>query len=253
MNEIITPCTHSDLPAPVIAEIEAATARIKDRMARTVADIIEIGGDLALAKERLGHGNFLAWLDTEFRMSDQTARNFMNVAKRFSKSKTVLDLPMTQAALYLLAAPSTDDDVVDAALAKAEAGEKVGKPEVEGLKKTLTEQKAKAAPDEQREAVKAVNLGHAKDVREVLPETERKKGKSRRTSAEIRLDNFDHAIRAISNTCSCLPKIDVPNLDSKRRALAVADLRNAGEQIQKLIEAIQHSHEESETARRPKS
>lgn len=28
---------------------------------------------------------------------------------------------------------------------------------------------AKAAPDEQREAVKAVNLGHVKDVREVLP------------------------------------------------------------------------------------
>ena len=40
-------------------------------MARTVENIIEIGRDLALAKERLGHGNFLAWIDAEFGMSDQ--------------------------------------------------------------------------------------------------------------------------------------------------------------------------------------
>ncbi len=33
---------------------------------------------------------------------------------------------------------------------------------------------AKAPPDEQREAVRAVNLGHAKDVREVLPGAEEK-------------------------------------------------------------------------------
>ena len=141
MNEI-APFNYSDLSATEAAELEAVTARIKARMARTVENIIEIGRDLALAKKRLGHGNFLAWIDAEFGMSDQTARNFMNVARRFSKSKTVLDLPMTQAALYLLAAPSTDDEVVDAALAKAEAGEKVGKPEVEGLKKALTKQKA---------------------------------------------------------------------------------------------------------------
>ncbi len=31
---------------------------------------------------------------------------------------------------------------------------------------------AKATPEDQREAVKAVNLGHAKDVREVLPGAE---------------------------------------------------------------------------------
>ncbi len=245
MTEIITTFTYSGLSATAAAELEAATARIKARMARTVENIIEIGCDLTLVKERLGHGNFLAWIDAEFGMSDQTARNFMNVARRFSKFKTVLDLPMTQAALYLLAAPSTDDDVVDAALAKAKTGEKVGKSEVEGLKKELTKQKAPSIKKEERD--------RAKDVREVLPETEGKRGKSRRTSAEVHLDNFDHAIRAISTVCSCLPKIDVPNLDSKRRSLAVADLRNAGEHIQDSIEIIQHSHEEDEPARRMKS
>ena len=31
MNEITTPFTHTGLPAPVAAEVEAATTRIKDR------------------------------------------------------------------------------------------------------------------------------------------------------------------------------------------------------------------------------
>ena len=245
MNEIITPFNYSDFPAPVAAELEAVTTRIKDRLARTTEDIIEIGRDLTLAKERLGHGNFLAWLDTEFRMSDQTARNFMNVARRFSKSQSLLDLPMTQEALYLLAAPSTDDDVVDAALAKAEAGEKIGKPEVEGLKKTLTEQKAKATHDEQREAVEAVNLGDAKEVRDVLPAA-KGKSKSRRTKAEIRLDKFDHAFEYVVSTNSLLPSIDVPNLDSKRLCRVLADLRNMDKIIQEYIKTIQRALDENQ-------
>ncbi len=46
MNEIITPFTYTDLSAPVAAELQAATMRIKVRMARTVEDIIATGRDL---------------------------------------------------------------------------------------------------------------------------------------------------------------------------------------------------------------
>ena len=41
MSDIITPFAYSDLPAPVAAEVEAATARIKDRLTRQVKDIVE--------------------------------------------------------------------------------------------------------------------------------------------------------------------------------------------------------------------
>jgi hypothetical protein len=108
---------------------------------------------------------------------------------------------------------------------------------------------AAADPEDQREAVKAVNLGEANDVRDVLPKAEGKRGKSRRTKEEIRLDNFDHAIQTISNTCSCIPMIDVPDLDSKRRSRALADLRNAAKHIEEFV----HAHEENEPARRMKS
>ncbi|KKK66329.1 hypothetical protein LCGC14_2965200 [marine sediment metagenome] len=100
----------------------------------SVEDIIEIGRELTAAKKTLGHGHFLPWIDAEFGMSDQTARNLMNVHERFGKSKRLLDLEVSQEALYLLAAPSTEPEVVDAAMEKAEAGEKVGKAEVEEIK-----------------------------------------------------------------------------------------------------------------------
>ena len=102
---------------------------------------------------------------------------------------------------------------------------------------------ATADPEDQREAVKAVNLGEAKDVREVLPETEGKRAKSRRTSWEIRIDNFDHAIQHITYACSLFPQVDVPKLDSKRRSQALADLRTAGKHIQEATKTIQHAEE----------
>ncbi len=91
--------------------------------------------DLHAVKKALGHGRFTPWIEAEFGMSDQTARNFMNVATRFPKSKSLLDLKFTKEALYLLAAPSTDGEVVEVVMEKAEAGEKIGKAEVDAIKK----------------------------------------------------------------------------------------------------------------------
>ena len=107
---------------------------------------------------------------------------------------------------------------------------------------------AKATPDEQREAVKAVNLGHAKDVREVLPETERKKGKSRRTSAEIRLDNFNHAVRAIVRILFSLQSFDVPPLNDGQLSQVEPDLRNAAKALSKFIKTVQRAHDENQAS-----
>ena len=117
---------------------------------------------------------------------------------------------------------------------------------------------ADATPEEQREAVKAVCLGHAKDVREILGKgakgrVEELKGKSRRTSEEIDANNFDYSFQSILRTCSVVPVIDVPNLDSEQRSQYLARLQPAIEQLQNFKEAIQGSHEENEPARRQAS
>jgi hypothetical protein len=68
--------------------------------------IITIGQALIRQKEALPHGSFLSWIESEFGMGEQTARNMMNVAKKFGKSPTVGDLSVT--ALYELASSTAD-------------------------------------------------------------------------------------------------------------------------------------------------
>lgn len=82
----------------------------------------------------MGHGNFLAWLDAEFEMKEQTARNFMNVAAVYgAKSPIVGDLKPT--ALYELAAPKTPLEVREEIEKMIEAGEVVTKATVQELRR----------------------------------------------------------------------------------------------------------------------
>lgn len=133
MNDV-TKFEYAEMPTADQVAVRAAAERIRVRMKRTVEDIIAIGSDLLTVKARLPHGEFLPWVEVEFGMSDQTARNFMNVAQRYSdKSKTVLDL--SPRVLYELAAPSTPEPIRQAVEAKAKAGESISVVEVQRLKR----------------------------------------------------------------------------------------------------------------------
>lgn len=87
------------------------TASIKMSMRKTFYEIVFIGKKLIEAKGVLEHGRFLAWVKTEFEMSHQTAYNFMRLAEKEEKLKTVLNFPLK--ILYELSAPSTPDCVID--------------------------------------------------------------------------------------------------------------------------------------------
>ncbi len=113
-------------------EIEKATDRIKMRMSRTVEDIVEIGKDLMGVKDRLGHGEFLNWIEHEFGMTERTAQNLMSVAKEFgTKYEMVSYLKFSPKVLYQLAAPSTPEEVKTRAITAAEAGEKVTNKDID--------------------------------------------------------------------------------------------------------------------------
>ena len=139
-----TLAVYSDLKPSLQVSLNDAADRIRDRLRHTIANIIEIGHDLNAVKTTLGHGRFLPWIEAQFGMSEQTARNFMNVATRFPKSQSLLDLKITKEALYMLSAPSTDVEVVDVAVEKAQAGEKVGKAEVDQIKQELKTEQEKS-------------------------------------------------------------------------------------------------------------
>lgn len=92
--------------------VHEKTQAIHSRLKRTAEDIIAIGQDLRAVKARLGHGQFMPWLQAEFEMSRQTAHDFMRVAERFgNESRNFLHLSVS--VLYELAAPSTPDTIIE--------------------------------------------------------------------------------------------------------------------------------------------
>jgi hypothetical protein len=87
---------YAGLPAETRDIVRSAAARIRERRQRQIEDIIAIGRDLLLVKERLGPGQFLAWLQVEVALSERSAQNDMQVAEEFeAKSATVADLAPT--------------------------------------------------------------------------------------------------------------------------------------------------------------
>jgi Protein of unknown function (DUF3102) len=101
-------------------------AVIRARGKRVIGDIIEIGRRLTEAKKIAGHGNWLPWLEREFGWSVSTADRFVqvyeNVGTKFV-NMTNLDLPVS--GLYLLAAPSTPENVRAEITERVATGEKI--------------------------------------------------------------------------------------------------------------------------------
>jgi len=104
--------------------VQQRTSEIKALMKRAASDIIDIGQKLIEVKARLGHGEFTPWLNTEFDWSWDTAKRFMRVAEVF-QNQQIADYQIAPSALYLLAAPSTPEDVRTDIIARAEQGETI--------------------------------------------------------------------------------------------------------------------------------
>jgi hypothetical protein len=104
--------------------LREAAARIRQRMARTAKDIVEIGRELIAVRDRVGRGNFLPWIAREFGMSDQTAYRFIHVAKNMA-DQIPHGVEFPPAVLYALAAPSTPEEVRTEITERAAAGETV--------------------------------------------------------------------------------------------------------------------------------
>ena len=80
----------------------------------------------------LPHGQWEAWLRSEFDWSLSTALNMIRVAERF-KSVNLTDLRLDVSSLYLLAAPSTPQGAQAEAVALAQNGEAISVPRVKAL------------------------------------------------------------------------------------------------------------------------
>lgn len=114
--------------------VQNAARRIKPRLKRASQDIFDSGRELISIKDKLPHGEWGPWLETEFGLSERMAHNWMNVARRLDvKSSKFAELPVS--VLYLLASPSTRVEVIEQVKEQLDEGIR---PTVADIKKLTT-------------------------------------------------------------------------------------------------------------------
>ncbi|MFN6514077.1 MAG: DUF3102 domain-containing protein [Nostoc sp. CreGUA01] len=105
--------------------IQQRTGEIKERLRRSAQDIWEIGQKLAEVRSQLKHGQFESWLKAEFDWSRRTAYNFINVYETLAERANLAQIDIATSALYLLAAPSTPQNVREEFLQRAHEGQTI--------------------------------------------------------------------------------------------------------------------------------
>lgn len=118
-----------------LANLETITTEIKFFLGKAVQDFIEVGKRLITAKAMLPHGTWRDWLEDNFKLSQDTATNFMNIAKRFgTNSETFRNFSYSQlTALSKL--PAADMKIF--LVATAEAGNPAESLSVRDLHKAI--------------------------------------------------------------------------------------------------------------------
>lgn len=106
-------------------EVIAAAERIRGCFGRAVMETIQIGRDLLFIKSALPHGEFLPYLDKEFALSDDTAQNYMNLAKLYKGRQIPNASEFGLTALINLAKPSTPKPAIEEAVERQSNGEQM--------------------------------------------------------------------------------------------------------------------------------
>ena len=90
-------------------EIKGYLNQTKQNYIDIANNTIEIGKRLIQAKSLVQHGQWQAWLQNNFKLTDRTARNFMQCAKRFGKTEIDFRFQATQM-IAMLALPEADTE-----------------------------------------------------------------------------------------------------------------------------------------------
>ncbi|EAZ91258.1 DUF3102 domain-containing protein [Crocosphaera chwakensis] len=123
-NSDIKDFNYQQLNPQVRHEIQELTLDIRNRLRRCAQDIYIIGDHLCKIKQQLKHGQFRTWLKAEFDWSVSAANKFMQVSQQFQLND-LETVEISPSALYILAAPSTPEEVRTQALEKAKQGKTI--------------------------------------------------------------------------------------------------------------------------------
>ena len=133
--------------------LEQLTVEIKFYVNQWGQNTIEIGKRLIAAKKLVEHGDWSKWLEDNFNLTQQTARNFMRCAERFGNSKSILNLNSTQM-IQLLSLPAEETEKF------IEAKKAENNPVEDMTVKNLRDEVAKWKADYEQKKSEVENLFH---------------------------------------------------------------------------------------------
>lgn len=130
---------YNSIDSDLSSFLKEKTREINTLLKRTLEDTIKIGQNFIEVKKKLGHGNFLDWVEAEIGFSNRTVRSYINVAERF-KFEEISELNIPHSALVALAAPSTPEEATEEAITRAKQGEKISTGKAKKIKEKYLKQ-----------------------------------------------------------------------------------------------------------------
>ena len=94
--------------------MEEITASVRIHMRNMVNNALELGTDLAEAKEACAHGQWLPWLKS-VGISSSTAANYMRIAREVEADSRVAQLPYTKILALISAPPEEREELAEMA------------------------------------------------------------------------------------------------------------------------------------------
>ncbi|WP_210348695.1 DUF3102 domain-containing protein [Bradyrhizobium sp. CCBAU 53338] len=180
---------YGDMPSVETTVLRAQAARIRKLNKSVMASIIEIGNDLIAAKQKLPHGSFARWIESECGFSDKTAQNYMGAA-RLAEGKTELISLLAPAVAYKLAAKSAPPPAVANVIDRLSRGERVSEIDVETEIINARTKQFVAAKKEATQKQRAASIKANRDW---------KAGQAaREEAARVRREKYEAAAKAIS-------------------------------------------------------
>lgn len=187
-----------------LPELEAAIGYYKRQ---TAEGIIGIGAALNEAKEQLGHGEWLPWLE-KVQINARAAQNYMRVAREIAPGSVMAGLPYTKALALLDAPQETREQLLDEGVEDKSAAE---------IKRLVQAVKDEAAHRRRAE-------DEAKALRESAEAESNRANQAQRTAKAYK-DQLEELSRIPPKTITVEKRVEVPPEDYEDLKESVDTLR----------------------------
>jgi hypothetical protein len=199
----VTTFDYGSIPSDIADSLRKQAALIREKDKAWAMASIEIGRDLLAVRQHLRGRQFCKWVMAECGFSLSSAYNYMGAAE-FAENLTQDKFPtvanLHPKTLYVLARPSTPQEIVDEVIARAATGATVPWADVDRMLDNAKEQRREAARREKR-AARRGRLSKKKREQEDAAEAARER---QRAEEEEAAKSVARTIIKLSPECAAL-------------------------------------------------